>query len=111
MNINIIPIKRHTIPRIINIPSGEVINDPKSNANHKKKQKKKKKSKKSSKEVNNIIIAGKNENNNNNIDEDEDIADFKKCIEDFTTHNNRFLYQNKIEPSISKAFIKRLENN
>ena len=85
------------------------INDPKSNANHKKKQKKKKKSKKSSKEVNNIIIADKNENNN--IDEDEDIADFKKCIEDFTTHNNRFLYQNKIEPSISKAFIKRLENN
>lgn len=40
-----------------------------------------------------------------------EIADFKKCIEDFTSQNNRYLYQKKIEPSLSKAFIKKLEIN
>ena len=93
------------------------INEPKSNVNHKKKQKKKKKAKKSNKEIektkensnNNNIIEENNENNI--INEDQEIADFKKCIEDFTAKNNRYLYQNKIEPNISKAFIKKLEIN
>ena len=96
------------------------INEPKSNANHKKKQKKKKKTKKSNKEIektkennnNNNIIEENNENNiNNNIDDDADIADFKKCIEDFTTHTNQFLYQKKIDPNISEDFIKKLDIN
>ena len=93
------------------------INEPKPNVNHKKKQKKKKKTKKSNKEIektkensnNNNIIEENNENNI--INEDQEIADFKKCIEDFTAKNNRYLYQNKIEPNISKAFIKKLEIN
>ena len=96
------------------------INEPKSNANHKKKQKKKKKTKKSNKEIekakennnNNNIIEENNENNiNNNFDDDADIADFKKCIEDFTTHTNQFLYQKKIDPNISEDFIKKLDIN
>ena len=92
------------------------INEPKSKENHKKKPKKKKKSKKSNKEnketkenenINNNIKEMNNETNN--FEEDLDISEFKKCIEDFTARNNNYLYPKKIEPNLSGAFINKLK--
>ena len=92
------------------------INEPKSKENHKKKPKKKRKSKKSNKEnketkenenINNNIKEMNNETNN--IEEDLDISEFKKCIEDFTARNNNYLYPKKIEPNLSGAFINKLK--
>ena len=94
------------------------INEPKAKTNHKKKPKKKKKSKKICKEIkeNENNISNNNNNNikednfgNNNVDEDLVIADFKKCIENFTIRNNNYLYPKKIEPNISGAFISKLK--
>ena len=93
------------------------INEPKSKGNHKKKPKKKKKSKKSNKEnketkesenINNNIKEINNENNNN-IEDDLEISEFKKCIEDFTERNNHYLYPKKIEPNLSGSFINKLK--
>ena len=77
--------------------------------NNKKKAKRKKKTKKDN---NNNYQENNNNNikeyNNNYLDEDYDIINFKKSIEECA--NNFFLYPKKIEPNLSEAFYKKLEN-
>ena len=87
------------------------INEPKSKNNNKKKNKRKKNKKK---EKNDDIIqenkSTKENNNESEIENDLIVDEFKKCIEDFTTKNKKFLYPKKIEPCISESFIKFLES-
>ena len=77
--------------------------------NNKKKAKRKKKTKKDN---NNNYQENNNNNikeyNNNYLDEDYDIINFKKSIEECA--NNFFLYPKKIAPNLSEAFYKKLEN-
>ena len=92
------------------------INEPKFKTNNKKKTKRKKKSKKGNEEFkeikkieeNNKLDKIENKDKNNFIEEDLEIIDFKKCIEDFTS-KNKYIYPKKVEPKISESFMKLLE--
>ena len=65
--------------------------------------------KKSQKRKRNNNIKEINNENNNNIEDDFEISEFKKCIEDFTERNNHYLYPKKIEPNLSGSFINKLK--
>ena len=82
------------------------INEPKTNDNNNKKKKKKKKKKdKKDKKVQKIEIV-EDDNDNINLDEDIDIINYKKSLEEFSESVSDI---KKIKPQYSEQFLKRLQ--
>ena len=84
------------------------INEPKTNDNNKKKKKKKKKKDKKDKKDKNVqkIEIVEDDNDNINLDEDIDIINYKKSLEEFSESVSDI---KKIKPQYSEQFLKRLQ--
>ena len=81
------------------------INEPKTNDNNKKKKKKKKKKDKKDKKIEKVEIIAEDKDNIN-LDEDIDIINYKKSLEEFSESVSDI---KKIKPQYSEKFLKRLQ--